>query len=108
MNWVTQRHAALACATIAWALSGAAFADGGRITFSGALVNPSCQLSPVVASGAPGATRGTVVATQCGDNPATFSSTLQFSSSKVVIGTGIAHISIRESTAGPTLEVSYN
>ena len=99
-----------ACVWVATSLSppGMAYADGGRISFSGALVNASCQLSTTMPPVSNGARQATVSASLCGDAPTTFSTTVPVSNSATVIGTGIAQLLIQETANGPILEVSYN
>jgi type 1 fimbria pilin len=93
--------------------TGSAMAAGGRISFSGALVNPSCQLSVgAVSVGATSVTNGngtaTVQASVCGNAPASFATTVAVSNQATSIGAGIAQISVQASPAGPVLEVVYN
>jgi type 1 fimbria pilin len=108
MKTTTRLFAAFACGAVSLALSSAVSATNGRITFSGALVNPSCQLNLTLTPGLNNGPQGTVKASQCGNIPATFSSTVNVSSIAAQIGNGIAQVSVHESAAGPVLEVSYN
>ncbi len=87
---------------------GAAQAAGGIITFSGALVNPSCQLDAVAVPAAQGGLPSVVRASLCGNRPYAFASTVQVSRDAASIGKGIAQIVRQESAAGTVLEVSYN
>ncbi len=100
--------AACAGAAALWAQPGAVYAAGGTITFSGALVSPSCQLSPALVHGANGGLQGVVKASLCGNAPSAFASTVNVSGNAASIGKGIAQIVVHASTAGTILEVSYN
>jgi type 1 fimbria pilin len=108
MKKTTRLFAALACGAVSLALCSTASASSGRITFSGALVNPSCQLNLTLAPGLQSGPQGTVNASQCGNTPGTFSSTVNVSGIAAQIGTGIGQISVHDSAAGPVMEVSYN
>ena len=108
MTKATKLFAAFAMGAVSLALSSEASANGGVITFSGALVNPSCQLSLAVAPGANSGPQGTVTASQCGNTPYAFSTMFNVSSATALIGQGIGQILVHETAAGPVLEVSYN
>ena len=108
MGNATRLFTACAGAVALWAQAGAAYAAGGSITFSGALVSPSCQLSTVMAPGANGGLQGVVKASLCGNSPSGFASTVNVSNNAALIGKGIAQITVHAAAAGTILEVSYN
>ncbi len=108
MKKVSKLFTAFAWGAISLALSSEASAAGGQITFSGALVNPSCQLNVATAPAVGGVSFTAVNASQCGNLPATFSTTVNVSSNAASIGSGIANISVQDSAAGHVLEVIYN
>lgn len=108
MGDAVRLFAACAGAAALWAQPGAVYAAGGTITFSGALVSPSCQLSPALAPGLNGGLQGVVKASVCGNAPSTFASTVNVSGNAASVGKGIAQITIHASATGNILEVSYN
>lgn len=108
MTKASKLFAAFAWSAVSLALSSEASAAGGRITFSGALVNPSCQLSLTLASRGNDEHRGTVHTSECGNAPSTFSNTVNVGSRSTSIGQGVGQVLLRETEAGPVLEVSYN
>jgi type 1 fimbria pilin len=108
MTKASKLFAAFAWSVVSLALSSGASAASGRISFSGALVNPSCQLSLTLASSTKSEHRGTVNASECGNAPSTFSRTVNVGSRTTSIGQGVGQILVHETEAGPVLEVSYN
>ena len=108
MTKATKLFAAFAMGAVSLALSSEASAYGGAITFSGVLVNPSCQLSLAIAPGTNSGPQGTITASLCGNAVSTFSSRVNVSNRSTPIGQGIGQILVHETAAGPVLEVSYN
>lgn len=108
MKKVSRLFTLLTWGAISGALCSEASAAGGQITFSGALVNPSCQLNIATSPAGGGVSPAEIHVSQCGNFPATFSTTVDVSSNAASIGSGIAKISVQDSAAGPVLEVIYN